>query len=121
MLDKDCDGKLTFAEYASGFGLLDTDKDGFISESRKEFGVQVASGAPFSLLDKDGDGKLSRAEFEQASSGLFSTGIFNDDVITSPEKEKSSEHYRDYYPSIVSLAGFRVLGFVGGPGVILFN
>ena len=68
MLDADSDGDITQEEYNAGFGILDSDGDGFLC--RKEFGVKAL--AHFDMLDADQDGKVTKQEYEVGWS-LFDT------------------------------------------------
>lgn len=61
-LDADGDGKLTRAEFAAPFAMLDRDGNGVIDTSEMPAGGP--GGGRLARLDTDGDGKLTRAEFE---------------------------------------------------------
>lgn len=61
-LDADGDGKLTRAEFAAPFAMLDRDGNGVIDASEMPAGGP--GGGHLARFDTDGDGKLTRAEFE---------------------------------------------------------
>jgi Ca2+-binding EF-hand superfamily protein len=72
------DGRITRAEYNSGFNIIDGDKDGKIT--KEEFGN--VSHAIFDKIDLDGDGFLTREEWE---AGFDMFDLDHDGYITRDE------------------------------------